>query len=131
MTFRPMRLASSPQSVVLLTAIAFTVVLSILNPAVLSVANLVDLARNGLVTGIFAIGVMLVLAPGGIDVSFTAIGAFTMYETMKLVIGLDLAAPSVAIFATGALLSGGHGLLHITDNRLVGTMVDRTSRCRG
>lgn len=64
---------------VALVLIGFSVVTGIVDPAFFSVANLFDLLRASTVTGIFAIGVLLVLLSGGIDVSFTAIAAFSMY----------------------------------------------------
>ena len=42
-------------------------------------ATLTDLLRGGIVLGIFAVAALLVLISGGIDVSFTAVAAFTMY----------------------------------------------------
>ena len=77
MRSRSLRFLMSTQGVILLTAILLVTGLTILNPVLLSPANLIDLCHNALVTGILAVGVMLVLASGGIDVSFTAIAAFS------------------------------------------------------
>ncbi|EAS49160.1 putative permease protein, ABC-type sugar transporter [Aurantimonas manganoxydans SI85-9A1] len=111
-----MRLVSnalaSPQGVVLIAAILFALVIGGFNPDFLSLATLVDLMRNSLVTGIFALGVMMVLASGGIDVSFTAIGAFAMYTTMTLVLGIDIPMPVLGLFVISALIGASLGLVN-------------------
>jgi simple sugar transport system permease protein len=111
-----MRLVSnalaSPQGVVLIAAILFALAIGGFNPDFLSLATLVDLMRNSLVTGIFALGVMMVLASGGIDVSFTAIGAFAMYTTMTLVLGTDIPMPVVGLFVISALIGASLGLVN-------------------
>lgn len=106
------RFLATPQGVVLATAIVFALVLGLLNPAFFSPATLVDLLRNSLVTGIFALGVMMVLASGGIDVSCTAIGAFAMYATMKIILGIDVDVPIIAFFALSALIGASLGLIN-------------------
>ncbi|MBB4002027.1 ABC transporter permease [Aurantimonas endophytica] len=102
----------SAQGVVLLMALVFALAIGITNPGFLSVATIVDLMRNSLVTGIFALGVMMVLASGGIDVSFTAIGAFAMYTTMTLVLGVDIDVPIVGLFLASALIGAALGLIN-------------------
>jgi len=69
------------ETLVFLVIVAFCLVATAVDPAFLSLPTLFDLLRNSIVTGIFAIGVLLVLISGGIDVSFTAIAAFSMYTT--------------------------------------------------
>lgn len=112
MNSRLSRLLATPQGVVFLTALAFALVLGFLNPAFFSTASLIDILRNSLVTGIFALGVMMVLASGGIDVSCTAIGAFSMYATMKIVLGLDVDVPILGFFLLSALIGAGLGLFN-------------------
>lgn len=104
------RLLRSPDTVAGATAIALIVALGIANPAILSVANLCDVARNLLVPGLMALGVMLVLVSGGIDVSFTAIAAFAMYGTLKLAGGAAL--PMVALGAIAVGMGAGLGLVN-------------------
>ena len=102
----------SPQGVVFGMALALALFLGALNPAFFSTATLIDIARNGLVTGIFAIGVMLVLCAGGIDVSCTAIGAFAMYATAKLIMAVDPTLSIWAWFAMAALIGAALGLIN-------------------
>jgi simple sugar transport system permease protein len=53
-------------------------------PAFFSIANLFDILRSATVIGIFAMGVLIVIISGGVDVFFTAIGIFGLYVTVKL-----------------------------------------------
>jgi simple sugar transport system permease protein len=74
------------------------------NPAFWSLANLFDLCQSSTVMGLFALGVLVVLVSGGIDVSFAAIGAFSMYLTSKLLLALDFqGSAAVAFLAAGAI----------------------------
>lgn len=57
--------------------------------------------------GIMALGVLLVMISGGIDVSFAAIAAFSMYSTSKILLAYGWTNSILA----GFLLSSGIGLL--------------------
>jgi simple sugar transport system permease protein len=87
--------------------VAFCVTTALVEPRFLSLQTLFDLLRNGIVIGIFAIGVLLALASGGIDVSFTAIAAFAMYAATKLMMTLGFGDSMIVAF----FVSGGIGLL--------------------
>ncbi|MBS4210484.1 ABC transporter permease [Bacillus sp. FJAT-50079] len=67
-----------------LTIIAISLFVGFLNESFYSVANIFDLLRSTVVIGILAMGVLLVLISGGIDVSFPAIAIFSYYATIKL-----------------------------------------------
>ncbi len=67
------------ETLVALVIVAFCALATISDPGFLSMPTLTDLLRGGIVLGIFAVGALLVLISGGIDVSFTAVAAFTMY----------------------------------------------------
>lgn len=69
--------------------------------------------------GLFALGVLVALAAGGLDVSFTAIAALTMYSITRLVIERAPGLSIVAIFALGA---GGGLLLGALNGILVHTL---------
>lgn len=86
--------------------LAFIIFTSIVDPRFFSIGTLFDLMRNGLIMGIFAIGVLLVLISGGIDVSFTALAAFAMYATTKTLVTLGVGESILLAF----LLAGTIGL---------------------
>ena len=112
-----LRFLMSAQGILLLMGVILVIGLTSLNPTLVSPANLVDLCRNALVTGLFAIGVMLVLASGGIDVSFTAVAALAMYATVKLLVLGGFYWPLALILATSTLIGAALGLV---DGLLIG-----------
>jgi simple sugar transport system permease protein len=82
------------------------------NPAFLSLSNLFDLLKSSSVMGLFALGVLIVLVSGGIDVSFTAIAALCMYVTSKALVHTPLAGSAAAAFLLSALIGLGLGLIN-------------------
>lgn len=100
------------ETLVFLIIVAFCLLTTAVDPAFLSLPTLFDLLRNSIVTGIFAIGVLLVLISGGIDVSFTAIAAFAMYATTLTLVQLGVDVPWYAAFALSILIGTGLGLLN-------------------
>lgn len=73
------------QEVILAIAIiVLSLVIGSINSAYFSVPNLFRILRSTIIIGIFAMGVLMVLISGGIDVSFPAIAAFSMYSTILI-----------------------------------------------
>ncbi len=66
------------------TIVVLSIVIGTVNNVFFTTANLFDLLKSSIVMGIFSLGVFIVIVSGGIDVSFTAIAAFGMYVTSKL-----------------------------------------------
>ena len=97
-----------PEAFTLLLIVLLSAVIGAINPVFFQVATLFDIARACTVTGLFALGVFIVLAAGGIDVSFTAIAALTMYSVTKGVMLFAPDAPIAVILALGA--AGGAAL---------------------
>lgn len=77
------------EKILVLLIVALCAVISFINPTFFSVANFCDMVRSSTVNGIYAVGVMLVLISGGIDISFPSIAAFAMYATVKIFNGID------------------------------------------
>lgn len=105
---------SRNEVLVALVILGFCAVAALADPGFLSMPTLTDLARGGIVLGIFAVGAMVVLVSGGIDVSFTAVAAFAMYTTT---LGLASYAPGMpwwgaflVAMAIGALLGAVNGV---------------------
>ena len=90
------------------TMLLVSAVIGGISSAFWSLMNLCDLLRGATVTGLFALGALLVLVSGGIDVSFTAIAAVSFYATSKLLVGMDYGGPMIWVLvlavAIGALL---------------------------
>ncbi|TAM53387.1 MAG: ABC transporter permease [Paraburkholderia sp.] len=79
------------------------IVVAAINPRFLQWATLFDLLHSATTTTLFALGTLVVLAAGGIDVSFTAIAALTMYSITKAVFAWWPAAPFWLILLAGAI----------------------------
>ncbi|WP_207483061.1 ABC transporter permease [Arenibaculum pallidiluteum] len=100
------------ETLVALIILAFCAMTAAVDPRFLSVTTLTDLIRNGIVIGMFAIGVMLVLVSGGIDVSFTAVAAFSMYSATKLMVAWGVGDQMLVAFLVSALLGLTLGLVN-------------------
>jgi simple sugar transport system permease protein len=100
------------ETLVAAVIVLFCIVASLSDPNFLSVTTLSDLLRASIVLGILAIGAMLVLISGGIDVSFTAIAVSAMYISTKtaLTFAPDLSWP--LIFALSILIGAGLGAIN-------------------
>jgi simple sugar transport system permease protein len=67
------------ETYVALVIIVFSAIITFINPNFFTLENLFDLLRSYSFIGIFAVGVLLVLISGGIDISFTAIATVAAY----------------------------------------------------
>ena len=106
------RILRSNETLVALLIIVLSVVIGLINPTFFTVANLFDLLRSIIVTGIFAMGVLIVIVSGGIDLSFTAIGIFALYSTTKLMKAYAPDAPIWMGFISAAIIGLGLGLIN-------------------
>jgi len=82
------------------------------NPSFFSLANSFDLMKSMVVTGLFAIGVLIVLVSGGIDISFTAIAVFGMYTTCRILVALDYSGSFLVAFILAGIIGAGLGLFN-------------------
>lgn len=108
---RPM---TSMEGFLLVVISVYVMTVSIVSPQFLRPATLFDLLRNGSGVMILALGVLIVLVSGGIDVSFTAIAIVAGYSSVLLSmrLGIDnLVFIIVAAIVIGALLGSINALL--------------------
>lgn len=107
--------ARHPEYVTILLLIAICIAVALINPAFLQPSSLIDMGRASVVTGLFALGVFTILAAGGIDVSFPAIGAVAMYSMTKLVLEVAPGMPVWVILlcgiGIGAVFGAVNGIL--------------------
>jgi simple sugar transport system permease protein len=83
------------------------VLIGLINPAFWSLDNMFGLLRSNVIIGIMALGVLVVMISGGIDVSFTAFAVAAMYLTVKgmLYFGYEgVLVPFVAATLIGLVL---------------------------
>ena len=104
------------RELLLITVVIATILIfSIANPSFLSLAHLFGLGRSTVYLGLMALGVMLVLLTGGIDISVSAIAVSSMYLTTVTLMTIDfqgtfLVAVALAV-VIGALLGLVNGVL--------------------
>ncbi|GAB4522072.1 MAG: ABC transporter permease [Anaerolineae bacterium] len=93
------RLLRRNEFLVFLTIIALSILITLINPSYLSLANIFRMLRSSTELGIFALGVLIVLISGGIDVSFPAIAIFALYSTVRIVNGLEIEPALIEAFS--------------------------------
>ena len=99
----------SNQMLLLALFAAVWLVFGIINPTILSVANVYALLRNSIVPAIFSLGLMMIMTQGGIDLSYNMIGAFASYVTIFFITKngwIQIPLPMIFLMAmvVGALL---------------------------
>lgn len=87
---------------ILLTIILLIVLVEIRSGQFLTGNNLVDLTRSMIIPAMFAIGAYMVLVSGGIDVSFPAIAALSMYATSSIFLQMNFQGSIWLIYLVGA-----------------------------
>ena len=88
------------------------VLIGTINPAFWQLDNLFSLMRSNVIIGIMALGVLLVLISGGIDVSFPAFAVAAMYLTIKGMLALGyngVVLPLLAATIMGLLFGAVNG----------------------
>lgn len=100
------------ETLVALIIVAFCLIASLRNPAFFSLGTLFDLLRGSIIMGMFAMGVLLVLISGGIDVSFTAVAVFSLYATTKIVMATGLGDSFLLAFVIACLIGLSLGLVN-------------------
>jgi simple sugar transport system permease protein len=76
----------SHEAYVFLAIVILCIIITLANPSFLTLENLFDLLKSYSFIGILAIGVLLVLISGGIDISFTAVATVAMYVMAVVII---------------------------------------------
>ena len=102
-------LVRHPQLFTLMLIVLVSTIVGSINQNFFQLSTIFDILRSSTVTGLFALGVVIVLAAGGIDVSFTAIAVLTMYAITKAVLGYWPEAPFILIIGSGALIGAALG----------------------
>lgn len=103
-----------PNNEGLLVAIILIVVvgMSLASPAFFTAGTFFALVRSSMVPLIFALGVLLVLISGGIDVSFPAVAIFAAYTTVKVLLDGGLDPSPLVVFAIALTIGALLGLIN-------------------
>lgn len=59
-------------------------IIGIVNPSYFSLGTIYDILRSSIVIGIFAVGELMVIISGGVDISFASIAVCAMYLSVRL-----------------------------------------------
>jgi simple sugar transport system permease protein len=105
----------SNEGVLALVLLGLIVVMTLRNPDFLSFSTLFSVVRSSLVPTVLALGVLMVIISGGIDVSFTAIAIFAAYTTVVLVGQSDPGAVTLLVIAFKGVLVAYVGAKYIAD----------------
>jgi simple sugar transport system permease protein len=109
-----MKIFHKSETVIGLIVIAAMLLIGFANPAFWDLENLFGLLQSNIVIGIMALGVLMVMISGGIDVSFPAVAAAGMYLTvngMLMTHYQGVLLPFVVSTLIGLLLGALNGLL--------------------
>jgi simple sugar transport system permease protein len=97
-----------------LILVVYSLIVTIVNLSFVSVENLFDILRSTTGMGILAMGVLVVLLSGGIDVSFTAVAMAGGYIAVRSLMSLgidDLALAFLISCSVGILLGAVNGAI--------------------
>ena len=100
------------EGIVLSVLVLLTIIMSAISPAFFTVSTLFSLLRSSIVPMIYALGVLLVIISGGIDVSFAAIASFTSYATIVFQLSRGINIGLVGSFAMALAIGALLGLLN-------------------
>ncbi len=98
--------------IVALVLVGLSLVIGLINPTFFSLSNLFDTMRSSTVVGIFALGAMIIIISGGIDVSFTAIAIFSLYATTKLMLAWQYQGNVLLMYVIAAVIGLLLGLIN-------------------
>jgi simple sugar transport system permease protein len=77
------------ETALIIAIVLLSVIIGAKSPEFYSLANLFDIFRSSFVQLLFALGVLVVIISGGIDVSFPVVGIFSGYSAVVLMKHFD------------------------------------------
>jgi len=108
------RVLGSRETLLLAVIVVLAIVFGLLAPQFFSLAHLFGIARSSVVIGIMALGLLVVLITGGIDVSVSATAVASMYITAVLLTDLDYQGPFVLAALLACVVGAVFGLVNAT-----------------
>jgi simple sugar transport system permease protein len=94
------------ETALIIAIILLSVIIGAKSPEFFTLANLFDICRSSFVQLLFALGVLVVIISGGIDVSFPAVGIFSGYSAVVLMKHLNWNPGTVYIPILMAIVIG-------------------------
>ncbi|GAB76849.1 monosaccharide ABC transporter membrane protein, CUT2 family [Austwickia chelonae] len=106
------RFLAAQENLVLGLILMILAVVVIQVPGYWHVETLFTVLRASMVDMVFALGVLLVLVAGGIDVSFLAVGAFSAYVACKIALDGSETSPAWTIFLIAVAIGAVMGVIN-------------------
>lgn len=103
---------SNNEGVLALVLLGLIVVMSIANPSFFTLNTGFSILRSAIVPVVLALGVLIVVITGGIDVSFAAIAIFAGYSTVTFCLELGFDPGLLGIFAIAIGVGAALGLIN-------------------
>lgn len=100
------------EGVLALSLVALALIIGTLNPDFWSISTVFSILRNSMVEVVLALGALLVIISGGIDVSFPAIAIFAAYTTVVIARDGEFDPGLIGAFAIAAVLGVLLGLVN-------------------
>lgn len=100
------------EGVLLAVIVILVIAMSLASPAFFTAGTFFGLVRSSLVPLIFALGVLLVMISGGIDVSFPAIAIFAAYTTVSWSQDPSFNPSLVMVFAIAVVIGALWGVVN-------------------
>lgn len=100
------------EGLLLAVIVLLIIAMSLASPAFLTPGTFFALVRSSMVPLILALGVLLVMISGGIDVSFVAIAIFAAYTSVKIFSDGQANPPLILIFAIALVIGCLLGLIN-------------------
>lgn len=101
------RLLGRIEVLLVIAILVLSVLFTIAAPRFLSLAHMFGIARSMIVIGFMALGLLVVLIAGGIDVSVSATAVVSMYVTVVLLAAVDFQGPVIV----AVVVAGGIGAI--------------------
>ncbi|RNE64171.1 ABC transporter permease [Cryobacterium tepidiphilum] len=103
---------SNNEGVLALILVVLVIAMTIVNSDFLSAGTLFAILRSSIVPTVLALGVLIVIISGGIDVSFPAIAIFSAYTTVVLMRGSGIDAGVVLVLVVSLVIGALLGLVN-------------------
>lgn len=91
------KLFKNTQFMLLVLFMATWLVFGLINPSILSLANIYSLTRASIIPAIFSLSLLLIIVMGSFDFSFAMIGAFASYSSIFLFTKLGMMQVSLVV----------------------------------
>ena len=100
---RKRKIVSGSEWILLAIILLYSVVVAAVNPAFLSFETVFDIIRSSSATLIVAMGLLVVMLSGGIDVSFMSIALFGSYVSAHMMIRCGIDSLAFAFLVSGSI----------------------------